>query len=309
MVRDEDVEQLLRQCHSEIPLDAMWTWGSNTILEAVRRVDVVTPDLARYVVSRGHSEHLLTRDDIPLESIDAVWALLMIDLPTLLGLVMRWFAAIGVLLQEPRWRARAERVLAPSFAAVRVGGALEQLPTGREREGLAAAVFIITDPAEPLHVRAELLREVEREQLGAPLTSLSLAEDVLRAAYRHDPFLHSERAEALLTHASVLADAAWCAELIPLASNYAVANLPVRALEVLPAPQNAELAKALLHEHVFPNADALREFAHHLWLTPSFLQPIVTRADVLRCIALVHDADIRAGLLRLVARIPGDDGL
>lgn len=84
----------------------MWTWGSNTILEAARRADVVTPDLARYVVSRGYSEHLLTRDDIPLESIDAVLALLMIDLYALLGLTIGWFTAVGVLLQEPLWRAR-----------------------------------------------------------------------------------------------------------------------------------------------------------------------------------------------------------
>lgn len=300
-VLEQEVARLLHQCHSGARLEDMWSWRREVIAAAVQSVDLVTPALATYVVSRGYPEILLTRDDLPAEAMDAVWALLMLDLPAPQGISVRWFTTASVLLSQPAWRQRGERFLAPSFAVVRIGGMLGDLASGRENEGNAAAAYLITDPAEPLHVRAELLRELEREQVY-PLRSLPLTADVLRAAYRHDPFIKPEAADALLEYPCVLADAAWCAALIEHVSHHVVADLPQRALELLPTPRNRERAIAILHDHVLADPATAHAFAHHLWWEPR-LHAIVTRADVLRCLAVVGSAEVRVALLRVLSRV------
>ncbi|MBY0490351.1 MAG: hypothetical protein K2R93_10965 [Gemmatimonadaceae bacterium] len=304
-VLEQEVARLLHQCHSDVPLEGMWSWRREIIAAAVQSVDLVTPALATYVVSRGYPEILLMRDDLPAEAMDAVWALLMLDLPNQHGISVRWFTAVPVLLGQLAWRQRAERFLKRSFAVFRIGGMLGDLATGREHEGYAAAAYLIIDPAEPLHVRAELLRELEREQVYTPLRSLPLTEDVLRAAYRHDPFIEPAAADALLEYPCVLADAAWCAALIEHVSHHVVADLPQRALELLPTPRNRERAIAILHDHVLEDPATAHAFAHHLWWEPP-LHAVVTRADVLRCLAVVGSAEVRVALLRVLSTVGAD---
>lgn len=301
-VNDQDVDLLLTQCDTGTPYEYMWEWPNDVIAETVRRATVVGPELATYVVARGYADYLVKRDDIPRTTMDAVWAHLLADSFEDYGNPLEWCVTVGLLLQHHKWRASAAGFLAPSFRLMRMPGALGRLKHGEVNAGYAAMAYLITDPAEPLQCRARMLRALDEDLVVSPLTALSLPEAVLRAAYRHRA-VRSSIADGLLRHACVLRDAAWCAALIAVVSPLEIAELPLRALEALPAPENLVRTRAIVCDHILASAEATRAFAPHLWWTAPKLVTILARADVLRCVAATNSAEVRAGLLRLLTSV------
>lgn len=304
-VNDRDVELLIAQCRVEAHPEEMWQWSDAVIREAVRRVDAVFPELAVYAVSRGYPEHLFTRDDVPPESMRAVWSLLMIDMPESAGIERRWWASVGRFLSHPAWRASAHSHLLDAIPSVRASGELEPEGTEGENRRLAAAAYLVTEPTESLPFRAQLLRRLEAYAVGSPLVHLALTEPVLRAAYQGSDFMPPDTADALLNYPCVLRDPAWCHGLALPLLPHLIADLPSRALELLPPPVNTLRATEILQTCVLSSPAVTRLFAHYLQFEHATLLPIVTRADVLRCIAASADnGDRREQLLRLLPQIP-----
>lgn len=305
-VNDQDIALLLAQCEAGTPLELMEAWPDDVIAETVRRVPVVCPELATYVVACGYAEYLLLRSDIPRRSMDAVWAHLIADSCDDYESSWQWAETVGLLLREDAWRTSGGCFLSPSFRAMRRRGALMRLAPWEMNEGYAATAFLITDPSEPLPRRARMLRALVAAMDVSPLMHLAISEEVLRAAYRDQSSTSLEVAEGLLGHGCVLRDAPWCAALLTNVTPYVLAELPLLTLEALPAPDNVVRAIAILQNHVFASAEATRAFAAQVWWTEPKLIPILTRADVLRCVAATNSTDVRSALVRMLSRVSVD---
>ncbi|MBY0490350.1 MAG: hypothetical protein K2R93_10960 [Gemmatimonadaceae bacterium] len=308
-VNDQDIALLVAQCEAGTPHEFMGEWPEDVIAETVHRIPVVCPELATYVIACGYPKYLLLRPDIPRRSMDAVWAHLIGDFCDDAESSWQWSGTVGLLLREDAWRTSVVCFLAPSFRAMRRRGALKRLAPGEVSAGYAATAFLITDPSEPLRRRARMLRALvahTADTFFSPLWHLAISEDVLRAAYRDQFSTSPFVAEVLLNHGCVLRDAPWCAALTTNVSPYVLAELPLRTLEALPAPDNVVRAIAIVQNHVFASAEATRVFAAQVCRMAPRLLPILTRADVLRCVAATDVIDVRSALLRMLSRVRAD---